>query len=242
VNDYQLSLGDQLRLRLQDPSHAYRTITFHYVGIVNEFPTAPRDSFLVANAAYVGSVTGDPHVSTLLVDTGGSHIDAVAAQVRSRIGSAGNVTTLTDARGLVGSSLTSVDLAGLTRLELGFALVIVASAAGLVVGLGLDNRRKGAAVAAALGATPRQLRSLTVGEPVFVAVVGLGVGAVTGTALSYLLVQVLSGVFDPPPAHPSAPWGYLTAAALSAIVAVGATTTWVARRTRLRAGEFLREL
>lgn len=51
VNTYQLQPGDLLRLRLQDSlTHAYGLVDFHYVGIVNEFPTAPKDSFIVTNA------------------------------------------------------------------------------------------------------------------------------------------------------------------------------------------------
>lgn len=35
---------------------------FHYVGVVREFPTAPSDSFLVANAEYVADATGSDAV------------------------------------------------------------------------------------------------------------------------------------------------------------------------------------
>ncbi|WP_296607114.1 ABC transporter permease, partial [Nocardioides sp.] len=58
VNDFQLSPGDLVRLRVQDArTHRYVTVPFHYVGIVNEFPTAPKDSFIVANADYVAAHT-----------------------------------------------------------------------------------------------------------------------------------------------------------------------------------------
>src|SRR5262249_10013984 len=54
VLDFQLQPGDRITLRLQDArSHQYRPVQFHYVGVVKEFPTAPSDSFLVANADYV---------------------------------------------------------------------------------------------------------------------------------------------------------------------------------------------
>ena len=35
------------------PQHQQITVPFRFVGVVNEFPTAPRDSFFVANAAYI---------------------------------------------------------------------------------------------------------------------------------------------------------------------------------------------
>ena len=81
------------------------------VGVVREFPTAPKDSFLVANAAYIAEK--------------------------------------------IGSSLTAVDLAGVTRLELAFALVMVAASTGLVLALGLADRDRSFALLVALGATPR---------------------------------------------------------------------------------------
>jgi putative ABC transport system permease protein len=38
--------------------------------------------------------------------------------------------------------------------------------------------------------------------------------------VAYLLVKVLNGIFDPPPASPSIPWSYLTAL----VVLIGAVT------------------
>lgn len=243
VNDYQLNLGDKLILRLQNATtHSYTPVTFHYVGIVNEFPTAPKDSFIVANQAYVGQQTHNTAPSTILLSTGGSNIASTAAATRSVVGSAGQVQTLNDARGLVGSSLTSVDLAGLTRLELAFALVIAASAGGLVMGLGLTERRRSIAVASALGASRRQLRRLAIGEPLIVSLVGVVAGALSGWALSELLVKVLTGVFDPPPSALAVPWAYLLAVALCACGAVAAASAWVAVRTRQDARQILRQL
>jgi putative ABC transport system permease protein len=41
VTDYQLHVGDALELRVQDAAGGGPvTATFHYVGVVNEFPTA----------------------------------------------------------------------------------------------------------------------------------------------------------------------------------------------------------
>ena len=54
VKDFQLHPGDTLRLRMQDGrSKRFMTIPFRYVGVAKEFPTAPKDSFFVANAGYV---------------------------------------------------------------------------------------------------------------------------------------------------------------------------------------------
>src|SRR5439155_2593527 len=86
VRDFQLQAGDLLRLQLQFAGdHAYHVVPFHYVGIVREFPTAPTDSFLVANASYVAGATGSPAFQTLLVRTSGSP-PPVAAEVRAALG------------------------------------------------------------------------------------------------------------------------------------------------------------
>ena len=61
------------------------------------------------------------------------------------------------AQRLIGSSLTAVGLAGLTRIELAFAVIMVAGAVGLVLALGLAHWQRGFAVLSALGAKPRQL-------------------------------------------------------------------------------------
>jgi putative ABC transport system permease protein len=243
VNDYQLSLGDQIQLRLQDSrTQKYTPVTFHYVGVVNEFPTAPKDSFLVANASYVAQQTGSNAVGAFLVNTGGSNITTVADRIQQITGTTAKVTTIHDARGLVGSSLTAVDLSGLTRLELAFALVIAAAAGGLVMGLGLNERRRTIAVATVLGATRRQLRALYSGEPIFVVVAGLLSGAVTGWGLSFLLVKVLTGVFDPPPAGLAVPWLYVISVAVCTAVAIAGAAAYISIRTRDNAREVLREI
>jgi putative ABC transport system permease protein len=65
---------------------------------------------------------------------------------------------------------------------------------------------------------------------------GLTAGAVLGWALSRMLARVLTGVFDPPPTAVSAPWIYLAATVIAAIVAIGvvsAATVRLARRSPL---------
>ena len=142
VKDYQLLPGDVVNLRLQDSTtKQLTTVGFHYAGIVSEFPTAPKDSFFVANASYVAAKTGSNAVGAFLVDTGGGDVTGVAAQIQSRLGSSATVTDIAHTRSRVGSSLTAVDLAGLTTVELGFALVLAAAAGGLVLFLGLAERR-----------------------------------------------------------------------------------------------------
>src|SRR5439155_20914439 len=73
--------GDLVRLRLQSAADgAYHPVAFHFIGVVREFPTAPRDSFLIANAPYVAQATGSPAAQAILVRTSAS--GAVAGSIR----------------------------------------------------------------------------------------------------------------------------------------------------------------
>ena len=243
VKDFQLRPGDQLLLRLADGrSKQLREVTFHYAGVAKEFPTAPKDSFLVANADYIAKMTGSDAVGSFLVDTGGASPTAVATRIRALVGNQAQVSDIATTRRVVGSSLTAVDLAGLTRVELGFALLLAAAATGLVLALGLAERQRMFAIASALGARSRQLGGFVWGEAVFVTGGGLAAGAVGGWALSHMLVKVLTGVFDPAPAALAVPWAYLATVAVVAVAAVAVAAGGAIRSTRRPAITLIRDL
>ncbi|GAA1311320.1 hypothetical protein Psi02_55210 [Planotetraspora silvatica] len=243
ASDFQLHPGDQIRLRLQDGrTHQLHTVAFRFAGVAKEFPTAPKDSFMIANADYVARMTGSDAIGTLLVDTGGTGQQEVARRVQTALGPVAHVTDLPSARTVTGSSLTAVDLSGLTRVELGFALVIGASAGGLVLALGLAERRRTLALASVLGARGRQLSGFVWSEAALVAVAGGVCGAVLGWALSEMLVKVLSGVFDPPPDQLSVPWSYLATLTAAVIAALAAAASAAARHARRPPLTELREL
>ncbi|MFF3671645.1 FtsX-like permease family protein [Microtetraspora malaysiensis] len=230
VNDFQLRLGDQVRLRGEDGT----TVPFHYAGIITEFPTAPRDSFLVANASYLARHL--PAATTYLITTDGAPPHQVAAAVRNRLGPTAKVTDVETTRQVVGSSLTAVDLSGLTAIELGYALALAALATGLLLALGFAERRRTYALATVLGAAPRQLGSFVWAEVGLVGVAAAVLGALCGWALSRMLVAVLSGVFDPPPDALAVPWAYLGVLAIlgaAALLAAGVATVRAARRPPL---------
>lgn len=222
VHDFQLQTGDTIRLRLQSATdNQYHPVEFHYLGIAREFPTAPSDSFLVANAGYIAEQTGSDSVETLLVRTNKTP-STVAEVVRRTLGPASGATVrdIADAQSKINSGLTSVSLHGLTRIELSFAVVLAAAGAALVLVLGLEERRRTLAIASALGARPRQIGAFVWSE----AALMLGGGGLAGALLGYLvarmLVKLLTGVFDPPPEQISVPWLYLFAVALATVASV----------------------
>jgi putative ABC transport system permease protein len=150
VKDFQLQPGDLLRLRLQDGrTKQFKTVPFHYIGVAKEFPTAPRDSFFVANQSYVARATGSDAVGAFLVQTDGTNAGAVAQRLRSQLGTSAQVTDIVNQRKVIGSNLTAVELSGLTKVELGFALALAIAASGLTLGLGFQERRRTFAIASA---------------------------------------------------------------------------------------------
>ena len=98
------------------------------------------------------------------------------------------------------------------------------------------------AIARALGAKPRQLGGFIWSESLFVTGGGLVLGACVASGISYLLVKVLTGVFDPPPDAVAVPWGYLgalLALVAGAVAAAGALTLRALSRPAI---ETLRDL
>ncbi|MDQ6876485.1 MAG: hypothetical protein M3082_02065, partial [Candidatus Dormibacteraeota bacterium] len=122
IKDYGLATGDLLRLRLFDAAAgSYKTVDFHVLGIVSEFPTAPKDSFLIANLPYLIAATHANGPNMLLAATSGDP-RSTASAVRSRVGATGaTVSDITQQVATTSSSLIAISLAGISRLEEGFA-------------------------------------------------------------------------------------------------------------------------
>ena len=243
VHDFQLLPGDPITLRLQDgATKQFIRVPFHYVGVAKEFPTAPHDSFLLANATYITKMTGNDTVGAFLVSTAGNNIAGVADALRHQLGTSATVTDLSTSRTTVGSSLTAVDLDGLTRVELGFALALAAAASGLTLWLGLTERRRTFAIAAALGANQRQLGAFVWAEAAVTTGAGLGAGILSAWALSNMLVKVLHGVFDPAPEALAVPWTYLAAVMAITLAATLAAAIAAIRHAHTPHLELLRSL
>lgn len=244
VNDYQLALGDPINLRLMSASdHQYHAVPFRFIGVVREFPTAPKDSFLVANAAYVAKATGSGAAEVVLLRTRGDPAAvAKAAEGVSASLPGAKVRDIGAAQHLIGSSLTAVDLAGLTRIELAFAVILLAGAAGLVLALGLADRRRSFAVLAALGAKPRHLSTFLWSEGLLIFAVGGTLGLAGGFGMAWMLVKLLTGVFDPPPDRLSIPWLYILGLVCAAFVSIAIAVVGAQRETRIPAVQRLREL
>jgi len=243
INDYSLHLGDLLKLRVLDRSTGrFRVARFHVAGVVQEFPSAPRDSFMVANRDYLQGLTNDRGPNVIFARVPGNPTP-VARRVAAATSSAGtSVKDLRHQTAQTVSSITTVDLSGISRIEEAFALGLAAATMLLFVMVALSERRLELATMAALGAPLRTIGAFLWSEALLVLVAALALAAPLGWLLAEMLVAMLRHVFDPPPDQLTAPWPYLVAlggaGVVGAIVAAGFSA--VALR-RMSLGAILRE-
>src|SRR5262249_19766926 len=157
ITDYSLQLGDLLRLRVLDHrSGRFRIAPFHVVGIVQEFPAAPKDSFMVANLDYLRAVTHDPGPDVIFIRPSGDP-DTVAPRGAAATGRFGTtVKSIRQQTAQTVSSITTVDLRGISRIEEAFVIVLAAAAMALFVAVALAERRHELATMTALGASLRR--------------------------------------------------------------------------------------
>ena len=243
ITDYQLKLGDLLRLRVLDHATGKFVVApFHVVGVVVEFPSAPKDSFMVTNLAYLLNVTHDPGPNTVFAAVGGDP-KAVAARVAQATAADG--TTVKDITSQVAatvSSITTVDLTGISRIEEVFVVILAGAAMALFVTLALGERRRELATMAALSASLRDISAFIWSEAALILGVGIVLAAALGWLLSVLLVAMLQHVFDPPPDALAVPWLFLgvlfAAAVLGAVIAIAIAVRGL---RRLPLGSILRE-
>jgi putative ABC transport system permease protein len=243
ITDFSLKTGDLLRLRVLDQrTGKFHVVPFHVAGIVQEFPSAPKDSFMVANLAYLESVThaGGPNVVFAKVNGSPPEIARKIAAATSSSGT--KVDNITSQGARTSSSITTVDLTGISHIEQAFAIILAAAAMALFVALGISERRQEFATMAAIGAPLSRISAFLWTEAAIVLGVGLILAVGLGWLLSAMLIAILQHVFDPPPDTLAVPWGFLGALAGAAIIATLLATAFASRGIRrLALGEILRE-
>ncbi len=245
ARDFSIVPGDSVRLRLYNvPRHAYATTPFHVVGVASEFATAPKDAFLVVNQKLLVAATGDPHIDFFLARATGS-ASAANSGILSALNGSTPVTTQTIdtvAAGLA-TSLTALNLRGLATIELAYTIAILTAGVTIALLAGLAERRGEFAALRAIGASSRQMGAFVVSEALVVVGLTLVAGAAVGAVLGGMLVAILNGVFDPPPAGAIFPWSTLSILIALAVAGVAfATGTAMARLRRLAVAQELRGL
>ena len=193
--------------------------------------------------SYVAQQTGIRAEEIVLLRTSGDAATvAQAAQAVVAAMAGVHVTDIGATQRAISSSLTAVDLRGLTALELFFAVLLLIGATGLVLGLSLVERRRTFAILAALGARANQLGAFIWSEGLLLLAGGCVIGIATGVGVAQMLVALLTHVFDPPPEILAIPWSYLALLLGAASIATGVAMAITQRLSTRLVVESLREL
>lgn len=231
ARDYSVVPGDRLRIRVPDAHGQLLSVDFYMAGIALEFPTAPKDAFLVANLAYVAAQTGDGRISSVLAQSDGG----ATAAIRDRLGSTWTVTDIGSTTSRLANSVTSVDLQALVLIDVTFAVLIASLGVALFLLGGLSERRRELATFLAIGADPAQMRASIAAEASIIGVAGLTAGLATGVLVGITLLAILAGVFDPPADAPVFPVRAIGAVAVAVVLGLAAAVL-VASRVSGRIG------
>jgi putative ABC transport system permease protein len=194
---------------------------------------------MVTNEAYLGAASHSGGPNVVFAKTSA---DPAAVAPRVAAATHAEVHNIKEQATKTTSSITTVDLVGISRIEEAFAIALAAAAMGLFVALGIAERRQEFATMAALGTPLRHIGAFVWSEAALVLGAALGLAAILGWLLSEMLVAMLQHVFDPPPDTLAIPWGFLAGLGGAAVLAtLGAT--WLASRglRRLPLGAILRE-
>jgi putative ABC transport system permease protein len=209
---------------------------------VQEFPSAPKDSFMVTNLRYLAAATHSGGPNVVFAKTGGDPVAAARRVAAATASSGTEVHNIAEQTAKTTSSITTVDLTGISRIEQAFAILLAAGAMGLFVALAIAERRQEFATMAALGAPLRDIAAFLWSEAAIVLVAGIALAAGLGWLLSKMLVAMLQHVFDPPPDALAIPWGYLAGLGGAAVAATLVATAVALRGLRrLPLGSLLRE-
>jgi putative ABC transport system permease protein len=243
ITDYSLNLGDLLKLRTLDHrTGTFHVVPFHVAGIVQEFPSAPKDSFMVANLSYILRATHDPGANVVFAQTNGNPSHVAQAVARRVTAKGALVKNISDQATQTASSITTVGLRGISRIEEAFALLLAAGALILYAVMAFAERRQELATMAALGKKPRSIARFIWTEIALIVVVAAALASVLGWVLAEMLIAMMQHAFDPPPDHLAIPAGFL--GALTLVVVAGAVlAAIVAERSvaRMPLGAVLRE-
>jgi len=197
---FNIQAGDHIKLQLTDrASGKLVPATLQAVAIYKNFPGFPQGVDLVTNLGFYQQTVHGTTPDSYLLRTDGT--DAGTASVAGAIKRLSTPTqpltidTTARAFNVDQSSLSSLNIAGLGRLD-GLYTVLM-SALGIAIfvfGL-LLQRAKEHVTMRALGIRMLQLQGLVLGEAGLVAVVSLVIGGLVGTAMSLMFVQILRPLF-----------------------------------------------
>ena len=242
----QVEPGDTVEVLLARATPRQELAQLEVLGLFTTLPGFPDGVDLVANLHFYERTVGTPDVDFFLVRTdgpGAAAHTAAAAALRSGPGAKDAITVAPAETALDKdrSSLTSLNVLGLLRLDSAYTMLMAGAGIGIFVfGLLLARRREYVTMSA-LGMRAGEIRALVVGETLLVTVAASLAGLSVGTGMAALLVHVLRPLFilDPGMTVPAGGMTVLVVSALAAALVAAIAGSEVLRR--LRATELLRE-
>nr|WP_231134430.1 FtsX family ABC transporter permease [Motilibacter deserti] len=225
----RLAVGDRARLVIAGRSGSY---------VVTAVVGSPHAGVLLADATALRLAGRESGVRAGTVDLVGvraapGRSSEVADEVRSRLAGSGLVASTGASRGDAASPAAAASR-GLLLAAAGSLSGIVLLVVGLIVAgalsVAVEGQRRELALLRAVGATPRQVRSLAAGQ----ASVAAAVGAVPGIVLGYAVAGQLRGLLTGLGLPPEMPLARSPLPALCALLLLGATVQVAARAASRR--------
>jgi putative ABC transport system permease protein len=245
ADDFGIEPGDRVKVLLARGTQHQTLRSFRVVGLFVNFPGSSEPTDLVARLDFYEVSTGLHRADYFLAAARSSSDAWIRRAVRAISTGPGKTDALdidsaTRTRNEEESSLTSLNVHGLTTLGWTYTLLMCATAISIfILGLMLQRRREYASLQAQ-GMRAPQLQSLVFVEAAVVAVAGVAIGIVVGSGVGALLMHVLRALFilDPGATITVEPLVIVTAVVVGATLACALVATWLLRR---RSSELLRE-
>ena len=251
ATDFNVLVGDPVNLTVPVPGGKPTPVTLHAIAMFSSIaPAAPGADLIINTAALALPATGNPLAGVPAPDfylarvAPGHAAGDVATRLRSAAGTAASWTVLTfnDQLAKEQSTLASLNLAGLSRIETTGTLVIAALGVALLGGFLILERRREYAVLRSLGATTRQVLVPPAVEGVVTVAASLALGLPIGLAMTTITTRVLTPLFTlSPPLIRLAPGGIAGLAGLVVVASSLSLAASLVTVARLRTVSVLRE-
>lgn len=243
---FNILVGDPVLVRLSTAAGTYKDVQLKAVGIFKQFPTSSQDSDLIMNTAFMAQQRGVSAADFYLVRADGTQAGAtrVANEIKGLFTSTApaRVEDLTTTLATDQSTLTSLNLSGLGKIEGIFTLVIAFAGFGIFLLSAIAERAREFSTMRAIGASPGQLRRLLAIEGGSIMVFGLLLSMPVGFLIARVLITLLTSIFSLPVNGLSIDAGPLTILfAVSAAGLVAALALAALALPRLSLGTTLRE-
>ena len=245
---YNIQVGDPVLMKLYNPqTKQYSDIKTQAVGLFEYFPTSSQDSDFILNLDFMMKASGTNAVNYFLIKTDGKATsvskisDALKTQYQNTIPvQIQNINTVIKTEE---SSLTSMNLGGLGRMELLYTIVVISAGLTIFLLAMINERQREFGAMRALGADLTHLRRFLFAEAATIGGLSLFIGAIVGTLLARLLVLILAVIFTIPARGLVIPGVELLILAALVIAGMVFSTIISTRRlSSLKVVETLREL